>query len=358
MNQDESKASTEGSAARLADDSVTRRASRIQVPRVLCDLVRRHVEQRGLKPIPVGAALVDGAQSVSLATQVLFMEASARQVADTNLGLTLGAGLARGAFGLREFLLRSAPTWREALTQFQAAAPAWLGPVDVRLRDVGEQLVLSVSMPGQPLALGTHAMTLVAASLVSWGRQLTAGGFRVASARFTHAAPSQSAAYQLSVSEQVGFGADALELAFEDEVADLALVSADAALFGLLLDLFPHEPYERSRVDLISRVMVAAREGLLQGGAPLEAIAARLGMSGRSLQRQLASQGSSYQWVLDHVRQELAKESLALRSMSVRQISERLGYSEAAGFVRAFRKWTGLTPGDYRQTFSSAKRLV
>ncbi|MBV8379742.1 MAG: AraC family transcriptional regulator [Paucibacter sp.] len=78
-------------------------------------------------------------------------------------------------------------------------------------------------------------------------------------------------------------------------------------------------------------------------------MAARMGMSVRSLHRRLAGQGQRYQDILDDVRRSLAVEFLRNTSMSVEQIAGRVGFSDASNFRKAFRKWTGSTPASYRQ---------
>lgn len=77
-------------------------------------------------------------------------------------------------------------------------------------------------------------------------------------------------------------------------------------------------------------------------------MAERLGMSLRTLQRRLAETGKSYQALIDEVRASLAVEFLERTSLSVAEIAARTGFSEASSFRKAFRKWTGRVPSDYR----------
>ena len=78
-------------------------------------------------------------------------------------------------------------------------------------------------------------------------------------------------------------------------------------------------------------------------------MAARMGMSVRSLHRRLSGQGQRYQDILDDVRRSLAIEFLRNTSMSVEQIAGRVGFSDASNFRKAFRKWTGGAPASYRE---------
>ena len=79
-------------------------------------------------------------------------------------------------------------------------------------------------------------------------------------------------------------------------------------------------------------------------GAPMEVVAADLGMTGRTLRRRLASEGASYRTLLEEVRESLATEMLATGRLAVEDVALRLGYAEASSFIAAFRRWTGRTP--------------
>ncbi len=80
----------------------------------------------------------------------------------------------------------------------------------------------------------------------------------------------------------------------------------------------------------------------------LDSVARALHTSGRSLRRHLASQGTSYQQVLDEVRKRLALQYLSTTHLPLQEIAYLLGFNDASNFRRAFRKWTGRMPSDYR----------
>ncbi|MET0307441.1 MAG: AraC family transcriptional regulator [Sphingomonas sp.] len=77
-------------------------------------------------------------------------------------------------------------------------------------------------------------------------------------------------------------------------------------------------------------------------------IAAELGLSPRTFHRHLALEGASYQGILDDLRRRLAIEFLENTRMRIDEVAERVGFSDATGFRRAFRKWTGESPTHYR----------
>ena len=81
----------------------------------------------------------------------------------------------------------------------------------------------------------------------------------------------------------------------------------------------------------------------------MEQVAKALNLSSRTLRRRLLEQGSSFRQLQEEVRQTLAEALLSNSTLSQAQIAERLGYSEAANFLHAFKRWKGQTPQDYRR---------
>ena len=77
--------------------------------------------------------------------------------------------------------------------------------------------------------------------------------------------------------------------------------------------------------------------------------ASDLHMSSRTLKRKLQQLGTSYQTILDDLRKGLAVEYLTQTEITVDDIAVQLGYSDASNFARAFRRWTGRSPSDYRR---------
>lgn len=103
----------------------------------------------------------------------------------------------------------------------------------------------------------------------------------------------------------------------------------------------------RARSGLSARV----RDELLRqpGATPsMEAIAARLHMTSRTLHRKLADEQTSFRALLDEVRGSLAEELLASPGLSVKEIAERLGYAEPSSFIHAFKRWKGVPPRAFR----------
>ncbi|MCB9545873.1 MAG: AraC family transcriptional regulator ligand-binding domain-containing protein [Myxococcales bacterium] len=102
--------------------------------------------------------------------------------------------------------------------------------------------------------------------------------------------------------------------------------------------------------DLPGRVRLALARLLPTGTADLGRVAERLGTSGRSLQRQLAQAGTSFQLILDEERRLAAERHLADPGLTLVEVALLVGYADETAFHRAFQRWHGESPGRWRRS--------
>jgi AraC-like DNA-binding protein len=103
------------------------------------------------------------------------------------------------------------------------------------------------------------------------------------------------------------------------------------------------------RLELYATVRSAIKECLIQRCATQENVANRLNLSIRNLQRRLKEAGATYQTILDDSREALALNLIKDLDIPLYEISFLVGFTEPSAFYKAFRRWTGKRPGDYRQ---------
>ncbi|MNM70711.1 AraC family transcriptional regulator [Pseudomonas alkylphenolica] len=120
---------------------------------------------------------------------------------------------------------------------------------------------------------------------------------------------------------------------------------------GFCQQLFASLPDEADLIEAV-RLACLSRTGRFPGA---DAVAATLGMSTRTLHRRLTEHQRTYQGVLDEVRCALAIEFLQKSDLPMDELAAQVGFSEAANFRKAFKKWTGRAPGDYRAAFRSGE---
>ena len=89
---------------------------------------------------------------------------------------------------------------------------------------------------------------------------------------------------------------------------------------------------------------------LPSGEVDQEVVAAKLFRSASTLQRQLAAEGTTYRQVVAETRESLAREFLTAGKYSAADVAFMLGFADQAVFSRAFKRWTGMSPGEYRKS--------
>ncbi len=101
--------------------------------------------------------------------------------------------------------------------------------------------------------------------------------------------------------------------------------------------------------DISTDVILALKQkpGVFPG---IEKVAEQLNISSRTLRRRLAQQGISFQDLLNKVRQDVAEEHLTSSNMHIQQIAELCGFSDAQNFSQAFKRWTGMSPSQFRSS--------
>lgn len=105
-------------------------------------------------------------------------------------------------------------------------------------------------------------------------------------------------------------------------------------------------------LEFYGRVQEAIKYCLLENRANQENVAGILSMTARNLQRRLKNLGINYQVILDETRESLAMSLLMDTDIALTEICYFLGFAEPSAFYKAFRRWTGKRPGDYRQDIS------
>ena len=100
--------------------------------------------------------------------------------------------------------------------------------------------------------------------------------------------------------------------------------------------------------SVLDEVRRKVEEQLLSGVPSAQMVATQLGMSPRTLQRRLEAEGTTFSALVDSTRRGRALQLLAEPGLTAQEVAFALGYSEPRAFHRAFRRWTGMSPGEYR----------
>jgi len=166
---------------------------------------------------------------------------------------------------------------------------------------------------------------------------------------FPYPAPPHAEAYPLMFTGRVQFDADQASFSFDERYLALPMMRDERALRTMLRRALPLTVLQYRRDRLLGQ---RVRELLRTHGTELtnaEAIATTLHVSSRTLHRQLQAEGLSLQALKDEVRHEAAVDQLRRSERPIKQIALAVGFRNEKSFARAFRQWTGMTPGEMRR---------
>ncbi|MFD7848039.1 AraC family transcriptional regulator [Nocardia sp. NPDC059764] len=188
----------------------------------------------------------------------------------------------------------------------------------------------------------------VLAGIQMLGRELYSVNLPVRRVSFRHAAPPDTTRYRSVFGVEPLFGTSVDELAFDSSFLDVVLPQpteqARSTCEQTCQELLARR-YVRSGFAAVVRGVLIRDPGVIPDQS---AVAAGLFVSPRTLSRRLNEEGTSFRALLDEVRQALSEELLDRTDMTTEQVAARLGYAEAASFIRAFRRWQGCPPQEYR----------
>ena len=244
----------------------------------------------------------------------------------------------RGTFAMMCLLAVHCPDLESALRRGLAFYSLFDQPLRLSLDD-GR---FSLEIPGDPDHFLTESLLVLWHRFSSWliGRRIPLRG-----AEFGYPEPAHAAEYHLIFGCPLTFGAPATAISFDPKFLRMPVVQDEAALRRFLR----HSPAELlSRRDHGADTAGHVRRLLGRGVTGLEAVAAALGVSAPTLRRRLAAEGTSFREVREQLLRDQAVASLVRGGESVEELALRLGFSEASAFHRAFKRWTGSSPGSYR----------
>ena len=278
-----------------------------------------------------------------------FWDAAVAVSGDPAIALRVADHLPIGALGSYEYLLRHALTLAEAFERADRYVRLIDDRARVSLRVSAETAAMRIYREGGYPIPGPEIECLFAMVSRTLKRELPTARFLAM--EFTHPAPTDLAIYQRYFGCPTRIECDSYEMHCPAEMLGQAPTrQADQALSRVLEDHAKHLLDAMPALDPFQRAVRAEiRSQLEQGSTSCAHLARALAMSERTLRRRLRDQGTTYQALLDELRSELAQNYVAHSRDPFEVIAERLAFADPSAFFRAFRRWTGTTPAQFRE---------
>jgi AraC-like DNA-binding protein len=293
----------------------------------------------------------DPATRVSLTQVIACCRDAIRLSPDPMFPYRTGLHFHMSTYGMYGFAMLSSMDFRQTMRfaerYHQLAAPL----IDMAFGEEDGRAVWTLTPKAHPLMdpwLYRRVVEMYFGIHTSLHRDIMGQDFAPSELRVTFAAPSDPAAYAGALGASVQFCQPRNQLLFDAGWLDRRPNLGNALTYAAVLevcDRFVDELQRRAGVVGTVRHLLLTN---LMRNLSLEDVARDLGMSVRTLRRRLAEQGASYRQLTDELRRDVAINYLRETDMTVEDIAYALGFSDAANFRQAFRRWTSATPHRFR----------
>jgi AraC-like DNA-binding protein len=306
-----------------------------------------------LKGFPVSAAAFENDENrIPYGLFCRIMERAAELTGCPHLGLMLGSRFDHRCMGLAGKWMANAPTLEAALTGFiELQSSATLGAT-AYLHRTGEHSIIGYGAYDRSALGYTQNYATVIPVAFNFIKALTGGKARVVEILFSFRMPVDCRPYQEFFGVPVHF--DQLQTGIVVTRASLALpVVGGNPLHFAEMQRLAAAITPASDAPWSDRVRRLLRRSLLRGETLATEAAAELGIHPRMFRRSLAAEGTTFKDLLSEVRFGAAQELLAVTDLTAGEIAVALSYANQPAFNTAFRRWSGMTPQQWRRIWNA-----
>lgn len=268
---------------------------------------------------------------------------------NTAIGLGMAKVIRPAHFNVVGFSLLSSKTLKDSLARLVRYQRIIGEASDMALVQTPDTYVLQLQIHGDSLPAPTQSHDAALAYLLAFFRWMTGEPINPRSVGFAYPQPADLQPYEALFDCALSFSRPGYSIEFSRQIMEAPLATGNETL-AQLHDQFAGEylaRFEQTRVTHQARQVLCRL--LPQGEPKRQAVASALRMSTRTLQRRLQDENTSFQQLLDETRRELAMQFLRQKRMTLLEIAYLLGFADPSNFFRAFKRWFGMPPGQYRE---------
>lgn len=326
---------------------------------VIDTLLRRH----GIDPVPLYAhhgidlsLLAEPSARLPQDAVDAVLRDGAQRIADPAFGLSAVACWHPSHFGALGHAWLASSTLRRALERSRRYWQLLGQRTALTLRDESDGLAVVLDNPRSDPAVAAITTDIDFAVLLGLCRFNAGAALRPVRVRLIRSEPRDRSPYDAFYACPVEFGAAERSLVLPRAEVDAALPTGNPHLVGLLERSLAEELARLDRSDVVARCRALLLERLASGELSATEAARRLAMSRRTLHRKLADSGTTWQELVDATRRDLALRMIEDPRRPIGEITFELGFSQQSAFARAFRRWAGTSPTQYRESLPGARR--
>ena len=308
--------------------------------------------QGGLRP-----AQLDGELSeLPLDAFARLVDGAIAMTREPALGLLVGERLRVNTLGVLGFAAMSGASLRQVIELLARYIGLRTSLVELAVRVHRDELRLVVL---EPVPLGSIRRPVLEAVVLALKHALefnSTGSGPVSRVAFAMPAPPYADFARQLVRCELNWSSNWSGLAVPIVRADEILSAADAAAFAQAEQLCERElrrlSSHQTTTARVQRLLLESANGM----PALPLVARQLHLGQRTLHRRLLEEGTTFRKVTEDMRCKLATENLRGGALTVQEVAFALGYTDLANFRRAFKRWTGMSPSEYRATCAVAAK--
>lgn len=298
------------------------------------------------------SVFTDSEAVCSAAAWVKLLELAGKHL-DDSIGLRLGNQLRTTDLGVLGQAVRSMDRLEDVLYGVSRYSITRSQVEKVEISVSGNWVTISYQITDPTILPRRQDAELTLALFLSCIRELSASTVSPVRVDFEHAPPKDLRLLRETFHAPLHFNQDCNRLHFDKSLLDLPVCTANRRLLQALQPFLEEQRKLRSQpVGLLSEVSQAIAGELRLGRVGVVQVAESLHMSVRTLQRRLGELDLEFGELVEDVRRALALEYVGNGDYRLTDVALMLGYTEASSFSRAFRRWTDLTPREYRKKAS------
>ncbi len=282
------------------------------------------------------------------AAQVMFWEAVESVTGDPDIGLHIAPYIPPYRGDVFEYLFMSSPTFREGCTRAMRYSRLFSDALMGSLQQNGQEHCIALAITQDKHPILRHTEICVAYGLIKFLKNVTDGAFQPTRISLCVAQPDNPAEYAKVFGCPVDFNSTESLVYFERELLDRPSPHSEPELLRVHEEHANRQLAKLENRDVVDEVKRVLAQGLEYQRCDLKQVATALGRTPRRLRQELTRAGTSFNQVLGDFRFNMAKRLLADTDEPIEHIVYLTGFSEVSTFYRAFRRWAGKTPVQYR----------
>lgn len=295
---------------------------------------------------------------VPVDTYTMIQDEAARFTGDPCFGLHVGEYAEIGSWSILGYMMMNCRTLGEAFEKSNRYSRIIGNLIEARAEPGLSKIKIVFFTPPHAPELSRHCIETAFSTTMRMTRNLTGKNLYPREITFSHPAPESTEEYQRIFHCPVLFERKENSYSIDWDMIHTPVLMANPELLAYFedyaRDFLIELDHPKQQTRAVAKILLSCLD---DETLTIDKVAKTMSVSVRTLQNRLAEEGVVFSDLLREIRERLAKKYLR-ENYTVEQITYMLGFSEPSVFRKAFKKWSGITPGEYRESQLSRKTTL